>query len=242
MKINILNLITVISIMLIITPSYAQTSNEDIKNFVHDYLIRNSQNSVDYVLKIYDDRVDFYNEGWKGKDFILKDKTNYFKKWSHREYRLTSEIKISKLNDSKEWLAEFNYHYDVSNNSKNLSGDAWCKLTILDKYGLKIIGEKGGLIKNSDVKPSKKEIVQELNGIKIIIQALEDPTEPSVFYKPTYDSKLVGVSVTIENNSKNSFQFKIGNFGIEDKNGWSFEPSLGSASKQIKDGEIKSGQ
>ncbi len=231
--------VTIIILVFAKIISYAQTSNEDIQNFVRDYLNRNSQNSVDYILKIYADQVDFYNEGLKGKDFIIRDKTNYFKKWTYRKYQLTSDIKISKSNSPREWLAEFNYQYNVSNDSKSLIGEAWCKLTIIENNGLKIAGEKGGLVKKTDTKDSELKIVQESNGIKLVVQNIEDPTEASVFYQPNYYYRLVGIEVTLQNNSNKSIELNVSNFSLEDTFGRIFEPALGSASRQIKIGEIK---
>ncbi|HQF37171.1 MAG: hypothetical protein B6D44_17180 [Ignavibacteriales bacterium UTCHB2] len=121
--------------------------NKDIEKLVNEYLYRNMQNSVDYILEIYADRVDFYGKGWVDKNFIIRDKINYFDKWPLRKYELISNLELTKGNNQNQWIVDFNYACLVSNNSRRLSGEAWCKLTIFEEERLKIISEKGGLIK-----------------------------------------------------------------------------------------------
>ncbi len=84
--------------------------------------------------------------------------------------------------------------------------------------------------------------MQELAGIKLSVLSIEDPTEPSVFFKSSYSSRLIGINISLQNNSKNSHQLRISNFILEDDNGRRYEPSLGSAKMQIKDSELKSKQ
>jgi len=231
-----------IIISIIAQYSYSQTTSSDIRNFVHDYLNRNVDNVTEYVLEIYADKVDFYKAGVVDRTFITKDKKDYFNKWPYRKYELTSDIKVSKSEGLKQWISEFNYSYYVANKTRNLNGEAWCKLTIKEGGRLKIIGENGGLIKKSVEQKTPKQTVQELAGIKLSVLSLENPTEPSVFYKSNYNTKLIGINIVLQNNSKTTHQLKISNFILEDGEGRRYEPALGSAKTQIKDGEVKSKQ
>jgi hypothetical protein len=233
------NCLIAIIISIFAQGSYAQTTNSDIRNFVNDYLNRNVGNVTEYVLEIYADKVDFYKAGVVDKNFITKDKKDYFAKWPYRKYELTSDINVSKSDVHKQWEAEFNYSYYVANKTRNLEGEAWCKLTIKEEERLKIVGENGGLVKKTNEQKPPKQTVQESAGIKLSVLSIEDPTEPSVFFKSSYSSRLIGINVSLQNNSKNSHQLKISNFLLEDSNGRSYDPSLGSAKIQIKDGELK---
>lgn len=233
----------IVTVLFIIAQgSFAQTSNSDIKNFVNDYLNRNADNVTEYVLEIYADNVDFYKAGVVDRTFITKDKKEYFSKWPYRKYELTSDIKVSKSEGLKQWIAEFNYFYYVANKTRNLDGEAWCKLTIKEDKGLKIVSENGGLVKKTNEQMPPKQSVQEAAGIKLAVLSIEDPTEQSVFYNSSYSTRLIGINVSLQNNSKNTHQLKINNFMLEDGNGRRYEPSLGSAKTQIKDVELKSKQ
>ncbi len=139
-----------IIISIIAQCSYAQTTNSDIRNFVNDYLNRNIDNVIEYVLEIYADKVDFYKAGVVDRNFITKDKKDYFSKWPYRKYEITSDIKISQSDVHKQWIAEINYSYYIANKTRNLEGEAWCKLTIKEEGRLKIVGENGGLVKKTN--------------------------------------------------------------------------------------------
>lgn len=124
-------------------------SKIEIEKFVDDYLYRNTRDLIDYVLKIYADQVDFYDEGLVDRNFIIRDKINYFDKWPTRSYELTTLVKVTSQKKQNLWIAEFNYNYHVANYSRKLNGQAWCRLKIIEQDGLKIVDEKGGLMNNS---------------------------------------------------------------------------------------------
>ena len=191
---------TLILIFSIAYLTLAQISNSTISNRVMDYLRLNMSNSVDEVTQLYDDNVEFYKKGIVNKYFIINDKTSYFNKWPQRSYNLSSDIKIYKVNNYDKWKARFNYTYSVSNSKRNLNGEAWCELIFKNVNGtLKIISEKGGLIKKGEGKNvSKYPSSSIVDGVKLTFLKLEDPTTTSVFYKPVNGKRLVGVIVKIQ--------------------------------------------
>ena len=130
--------------------AHAQFNERDIQRMVDEYLQRNMQSSVDYVTSLYADKVDFYNSGIVDKNYIIKDKKDYFFKWPERNITLTGDIDVITGSEKRTWLAKFNFHYQYKNPKKNLHGEAWCML-IFKAAGssLFIISEKGGIINNN---------------------------------------------------------------------------------------------
>lgn len=235
---------TMIIVLSISCLTSAQISNSTISDKVKDYLRLNMSNSVGEVLQLYDDNVDFYKKGIVNKSFILNDKTSYFNKWPQRFYNLSSDIKIYKVNNYGKWKAKFNYTYSVSNSKRTLKGEAWCELVFQNKNGsLKIISEKGGIIKKGNRKNvSKYPSSAIVDGVKLAFLKLEDPTLSSVFYKSIEGKRLIGVIVKIQNGSTVPVDIKVSNFNIVDNYGATYSPSLGMAKTQMKDVVLSKGK
>jgi hypothetical protein len=118
--------------------------NEFAINFIH----LGENNSVIDNINQYSNQVEYYQNGTVAKDWIKKDKEQYFSKWPKRTLKIVSPINIKMDNDK--YIVNFNYQYIISNSQKTLKGEAWTELILSEIQGkILIIAEKGGLIKKN---------------------------------------------------------------------------------------------
>jgi hypothetical protein len=126
------------------TSSSTATSEmkNNIRRMINDYLMSNEKKNLKDVLSFYEDQVDFYGSGIVNKDFISKDKSSYFKRWTVIKTTIMGEPEIN-LQEKGILSVNFNTNWIVKKNKKIISGTAnntW-KLRNTNS-GLKIFDEK----------------------------------------------------------------------------------------------------
>jgi serine/threonine protein kinase/tetratricopeptide (TPR) repeat protein len=121
-------------------------NNNEIRNFIHAYLQSVSNEDLMDTLNYYAPRVNYFEKGFVDSNFILKDKSDYFKRWPIRQYAIVGDIIIDdKSNDTK--LAQFNINFAVKNSQNTIKGTAVNQWEIKKMNNqLKIVGEKQKVI------------------------------------------------------------------------------------------------
>jgi hypothetical protein len=71
-------------------------TDAQVRNFVDQYIGAQNRGDVSELLQLYDDQVRYFDKGTVGKDFILRDKQNYYRRWPEVENHLTSGISIDR--------------------------------------------------------------------------------------------------------------------------------------------------
>jgi tetratricopeptide (TPR) repeat protein len=116
----------------------AVTEQERALGFVHEFMKRSEGPSVEALLALYGDRVNYYSDSPYGKSdanhgFIAEDKRNYFRKWPSLKYRLTSDVEVAQEDHLK--VLRFKYSFDAFNKEKGryLVGEALNTLKVLEE-------------------------------------------------------------------------------------------------------------
>jgi len=94
------------------------TKEEKALAFVYEFMKRSEGPSVEALLALYGDRVNYYPKSRYGKadanhGFIGDDKRNYFKRWPNMTYRLTSNVQVIQEDNLK--ILKFKYLFDAFN-------------------------------------------------------------------------------------------------------------------------------
>jgi len=142
-------------------------SNNEVENFILKYIYSLKMKEIGALLSLYSDEVDYFGAGWVGKDFIEKDKNNYYKSWDRVNYWLVeNSVSIGDLqNNSKSVL--FRMGYSVYSTKRGKSTDGIAENTLKIRYGkngLEIYDEKQNIIssnssENSSTPPAQTELV-----------------------------------------------------------------------------------
>jgi len=118
--------------------------------FVDGFLAKSAQDDVEGLVDMYADSVRFYKKGEVGKDFIRKDKMDYFTRWPVREYVKSGKTKVYDTDDANVKKVVFVSDYVVKNSQKNLSGQA--EFTLLVRFNGDvgaIVAEDGKVLKRN---------------------------------------------------------------------------------------------
>jgi len=118
--------------------------------FVDGFLAKSAQDDVEGLVDMYADSVRFYKKGEVGKDFIRKDKMDYFTRWPVREYAKSGKAKVYDTDDANVKKVVFVSDYSVKNSQKNLSGQA--EFTLLVRFSGDvgaIVAEDGKVLKRN---------------------------------------------------------------------------------------------
>lgn len=116
--------------------------------FVDGFLVKSAQDDVEGLVDMYGAQVKFYKKGEVDKDFIRKDKMDYFTRWPVREYVKTGKVRVYDTERENVKKAVFVSDYKVKNNQKSLSGQAEFTLLIrFDGDVGTIVAEDGKVIK-----------------------------------------------------------------------------------------------
>jgi TIR domain len=107
-------------------------TNAMLTAFVDRYIDAENRANAELLLAFYDERVDYFGQKSVGKDFILKDKQAYYRRWPVVENRRTSEIGVQRLSGEEGARVSYAIRYQVSNpnRSETKSGAANDELTL----------------------------------------------------------------------------------------------------------------
>lgn len=129
--------------------SAASFIKEDVQDFITSFINYVNDKNISGILNCYANEVDYFGKGEVDKNFIRKDKDDYFKKWDDVKYQMEdNSLSITDLPDNSK-LAVFNFDYSVYSTERNkrLEGVAQssCKIR-RGKNGLEIYDEKQKII------------------------------------------------------------------------------------------------
>lgn len=99
-------------------------SKKEVSDLIQDIIQCSAHGDIDVVLKHYADKVNYFAKGLVDKDFIRKDKENYYKRWSKVIYNLDGDIEYETSYEPNTIIANFTMDYYVSNNKKSIQGKA----------------------------------------------------------------------------------------------------------------------
>lgn len=118
--------------------------------FVDGFLVKSAQDDVEGLVEMYGPQVKFYKKGEVDKDFIRKDKMDYFTRWPVREYAKSGTVRVYDTDKENVKKAVFVSDYKVKNSQKTLSGQA--EFTLLIRFSGDvgtIVAEDGKVIKRN---------------------------------------------------------------------------------------------
>ncbi len=120
------------------------------ENFVRKYISTVSSGNIEEIIGYYGEQVDYFKVGTVDKDFILRDKANYFRRWPTVINKLNSDIRVESGDKDTIKIAKFTIQFTLYNRKwgKRISGTAMNSLTIQKTDDrLKIIDIKQNVIK-----------------------------------------------------------------------------------------------
>jgi len=85
-----------------------------VKAFVDEFIAAENRANAEELLRFYADRVDYFEKKGVGRDFILKDKKSYYRRWPEVENRLASEIKVDQSYGDDSALVTYTINYRVN--------------------------------------------------------------------------------------------------------------------------------
>ena len=119
---------------------------EEVAIFIDKYISRGNSRNLMGLLSLYDTKVDYFSANNASKDFIYKDKVNYFKRWPSSQTKLIEIQNISIMSDIPNtvkvtYIASFDvYNYEKK---KGIKGKAKNYIVLKKSNGqLKIISDK----------------------------------------------------------------------------------------------------
>jgi hypothetical protein len=96
-------------------PAAALIADAQVEEFVGRYLAAQNSTNVAELLRFYADRVDYFDQKGVGKDFILKDKQNFYRRWPTVDNRLTSPVVVDRTPGDGSVQVSYTIKYRVSN-------------------------------------------------------------------------------------------------------------------------------
>lgn len=103
--------------------------SDQIKQFVAEHFRKTERFDCDGVLSDYASRVDYFEYGMVGKDFIARDCSAYVKAWPEIRLQLTGAVDVVEY-AAPEYTVSFSYDFEVRNRAKGKSSrghavDTW---------------------------------------------------------------------------------------------------------------------
>jgi hypothetical protein len=95
-------------------PNTPALSDARVKAFVDEFIAAENRANAEELLRFYADRVDYFEKKGVGRDFILKDKKSYYRRWPEVENRLASEIKVDQSYGDDSALVTYTINYRVN--------------------------------------------------------------------------------------------------------------------------------
>ena len=84
-------------------------------DFVGRYIAAQNSANASQLLPFYADRVDYYNQKSADKDFILKDRQNFYRRWPEVDNRLVSTIDVQQSQSDGTVQVSYTIQYRVTN-------------------------------------------------------------------------------------------------------------------------------
>ena len=120
-------------------------TDAQVKEFVDRFVTTANRGDPFDLLRLYDDRVDYFDRGVVGKDYILKDKQGYYRRWPEVQNRLVDDVVLGRTGKQDTATVSFNIAYQVRSpeRGETKSGTAHNELQVRRVDGeLKIVAER----------------------------------------------------------------------------------------------------
>jgi hypothetical protein len=91
------------------------------EDFLQSYLKAAQARTPDGEVSYYDDRVEYFDSGKVGRDFIEKDQANYYHRWPSRNFKLLDRPQIERV-AGESATVRFRIHYAVRGGEGSASG------------------------------------------------------------------------------------------------------------------------
>jgi hypothetical protein len=92
------------------------------KDFVEEILAASSSNDIKRQMKLFSERVDYFNKGIVGKSVIETDRSNYIERWPIRKYWLEEELALRFWNNDKEFEASLIVGFSMEDGTNKREG------------------------------------------------------------------------------------------------------------------------
>jgi serine/threonine protein kinase len=99
------------------TTSTGTTATEQIQQFVAEHFRKTERLDCDGVLADYASRVDYFDNGVVGKDFIARDCSGYIKSWPEIMWQITGPIEVRE-SGAGDYTVSFGYDFEARNKAK----------------------------------------------------------------------------------------------------------------------------
>lgn len=103
------------------TSTESEITYHDTMNFVNKYISILNRGRINEIVALYDDSVDYFEEGFVSKDTIRQDKLKYYQRWPEVDHKLDSDITVHNSGDKNMILVEFITSFNVNNPKKRAS-------------------------------------------------------------------------------------------------------------------------
>ncbi len=108
-------------------------STERLRDYVAAFVLAGLDPEVGAEEAFFADRVQYYNEGMKGRKNIRNDLQRYDARWPQRQFRLAGDINIEPQSDNRVRVT-FPLRYELRNGAKHSSGTV-DKTLVLERAG-----------------------------------------------------------------------------------------------------------
>jgi len=115
-------------------------SADEARQLVEDYLSAAEGPTPQREVSFYADRVDYFDSGRVGREFIERDQKNYYRRWPQREFTLVGDPELLRSTE-EEATVRFRIRYNVSKGEETARGQTDNVVTLRRAGdGLKIVG------------------------------------------------------------------------------------------------------
>jgi len=83
------------------------------RDFVHRFIATSNSGNPTDLLQLYDNHVRYFNEGVVSKDFVLRDKQNYYRRWPNVHNEIVDDIVVVRSASLDSATMSFTISYDV---------------------------------------------------------------------------------------------------------------------------------
>lgn len=105
------------------TPQAPTVSDQQLEAFVDDYIRAQNRSSAVALLEFYAERIDYFDRTGVDKEFVLKDKQSFYRRWPQTANRRTGDVQIERLPDQPAvnltYPTEFRVHSPERSDSRS---------------------------------------------------------------------------------------------------------------------------
>ena len=105
----------------IVAPANVLTEAEA-QGFVQSYLKAATSRTPEREVGYYDEKVEYFDSGRVGRDFIQKDQANYYRRWPSRDFKLLGAPQIQRA-AGESATVRFRIHYALRGEGGSASGE-----------------------------------------------------------------------------------------------------------------------